>query len=649
MTGMGSDPLGTSPSEPGAAATIEGGPRDDTFLESWAHAEESEGLGVCFALHREPATPSTCYFWLRNGKHVERTTLVRIPAQLPGGLAVTFFGVVEEVCVASHEDLRAVVEDAQQSYRALEPLDVGTAGLTWARVQLLASEPAVFAPPPQGAEVFLATPADAQRAYGFDVMEHRAPLGVLRSGRSGVMGPAFLDLDFVLGANGAHVNITGMAGVAAKSSAMLTIMASLMQTAAQRRREQPGSPDNVVPVPVIFSVKGYDLLWLDEASRRFEVARDGALWEAMGFPASPMPFRAVRVLSPADPRNPSAARVVAGRTAEPYGWALEDIIAQNLFEFLFSDADNGRDTFQGLLAVLAEQLVDDSSGTRRLRRGAPRSFRELLTYLTDAADTDGHPLAAQTHPATIKAFRRRLTKILLQGDGVLVMGDRGCPPKLIGADTLDPDTGLPRPIVIDLHSLGMGEAGYAVQRFAVAAILRAMETDRLRADADPAIRFCIGLDELNRYAPLRGEDPITRYLEYVAAELRSMGVILIGAQQQASLISQRILQNCATRLIGRTEAAELLSPAFSHVPVGLRQVVARFRPGEMLLLQPTFEHPAAIRMPMPPWAMRRGDLMATPGAGAPAPRGSHPAGEGNAGMRLTSAEGAVRARVVFEE
>ena len=71
---------------------------------------------------------------------------------------------------------------------------------------------------------------------------------------------------------------------------------------------------------------------------------------------------------------------------------------------------------------------------------------------------------------------------------------------------------------------------------------------------DP-IEFVV-LDELNKYAPRDGDSPIKETLIDIAQRGRSLGVILVGAQQQASLVASEITQNAAIRIAGRLDAAE---------------------------------------------------------------------------------------------
>ena len=51
------------------------------------------------------------------------------------------------------------------------------------------------------------------------------------------------------------------------------------------------------------------------------------------------------------------------------------------------------------------------------------------------------------------------------------------------------------------------------------------------------------LDELNKYAPREGWSPIKEVLLDIAERGRSLGLILIGAQQTASEVERRVVAN----------------------------------------------------------------------------------------------------------
>ncbi|MEM8641369.1 MAG: hypothetical protein AAGG51_21505 [Cyanobacteria bacterium P01_G01_bin.54] len=66
----------------------------------------------------------------------------------------------------------------------------------------------------------------------------------------------------------------------------------------------------------------------------------------------------------------------------------------------------------------------------------------------------------------------------------------------------------------------------------------------------------IVLDELNKYVPRSGNSPIKNLLVEIAERGRSLGIILIGAQQTASEVERRVVGQASMRVVGRLDAAE---------------------------------------------------------------------------------------------
>ena len=77
------------------------------------------------------------------------------------------------------------------------------------------------------------------------------------------------------------------------------------------------------------------------------------------------------------------------------------------------------------------------------------------------------------------------------------------------------------------------------------------------------------LDELNKYAPREGHSPIKEILLDVAERGRSLGIILIGAQQTASEVERRVIANSSpSGSPGRLDPAEADRPEYGFLPVG---------------------------------------------------------------------------------
>ena len=84
-------------------------------------------------------------------------------------------------------------------------------------------------------------------------------------------------------------------------------------------------------------------------------------------------------------------------------------------------------------------------------------------------------------------------------------------------------------------------------------VLRQAFDDKERSGTARPLQFVV-LDELNKYAPREGSSPIKEILLDVAERGRSLGIILIGAQQTASEVERRIVANSAIRVVGRLDS-----------------------------------------------------------------------------------------------
>ncbi len=90
----------------------------------------------------------------------------------------------------------------------------------------------------------------------FDQMTRRVPAGLSRDDE-----PVYLDLEFLDGSRGAHVNISGISGVATKTTYALFLLYALFHSPALGAYRTNTKA-------IIFNVKGEDLMWLDRATMR---------------------------------------------------------------------------------------------------------------------------------------------------------------------------------------------------------------------------------------------------------------------------------------------------------------------------------------------------------------------------------------------
>lgn len=561
-------------------------------------------IGRVAAPQGQEATSDEFWFWVPPDALVEKTQLVTCRCAL-AGRDFTFYGIIEEVHRSARKRNMGASMDESDGVLDYEP-PFNSEGCTYALVRILRTEPPLLTPPRERAAVCIANAADAQKAYRADDIERPLTVGLVKNGGESLAGRGVIDLDYLLGENGGHLNVNGAAGRGTKSSFLMFINWMLLREARRQKQLAPSSATRLRIVPIVLNVKNYDLFYIDHRSRRFaekqiEYSKD---WNALEID-DPQPFENVTFFVAQQQSNDSPQPT--GRldnSVQAFSWSLSDIIERGLFRFLFSDDDANEANFGALLLDIENELTDskvhgDGSSTRTLnaKDGIPRTFDALADWIvTKFGDKN-----SVHHAGTCKKLSRRLMKTLYESRGVLRRSDaKGQPLQVVRGETCDP-------IVIDLNALsGLPE----LQRFVVATVLQQLVEARTGANQIDGLRYVVTLDELNRFAPKGARDPVTKLIELVASEMRSQGVILLGAQQQASKVSEKVIENSAIRVLGKSGSLELSNTVWKYLSDGARRKAEALLGDEKLVMQDNFREPMHVRVPFPVWAMNKNEALA---------------------------------------
>ena len=275
--------------------------------------------------------------------------------------------------------------------------------------------------------------------------------------------------------------------------------------------------------------------------------------------------------------------------------SLRDIIAGGLLLYLFSEDDAGQANFAALVHDISElltneQVHNDGSSTKTLNETKLGNFGANFEGLLQFIKNEGGNQLSGHASGTWKKLYRRLLKLLYESRGVLRRNEtQGSPLQVVRTETCDP-------IVIDLSELS---GSPELQRFVVATVLRQLVDARTGINRQKGLVYLVTLDELNRFAPRGSHDPITQLIEQVAAEMRSQGIILLGAQQQASLVSQRVIENSALRAIGKSGSNELSHPVWGLLSQAAKRKAESLLGEEKLIVQDNFREPMHVRVPFP--------------------------------------------------
>ena len=575
-------------------------------------------LGLISTSISSESTQDEFYFWVDNRRLAEATQIVRITMPLPAEDPrvkkleqdqVTVIGVVEEV--RRQSESRSLGADharynGQMEERPLLP----PLGFTYAHCKVLDIDPLLFIPLTEGLPVFLANEAEAGRGYGYPDMEKANAdliVGLLRNGGTEIAGAAKLDTRYILGEFGGHVNVTGVAGTGTKTSFLMVLVKMLILHAKQVTKANAAEP--LFIVPIVFNVKGNDLMWLNRPNKNFDIeSKDwDAYRETWGeelFEQFAKPFPG-SVFYSYPVQNDSIKQGLPAGTKK-YSWGLQDVIEWGVEKYLFSAETRTHELMKGVFEDAFQYITKTATGmpsgrTLDSSKGI-KNFQTLIEWMKGATrkseDDEEHYLATRQHDrSTVKATVRRLNNILTGARGVLVINSAsGDPPKIVINKTCDP-------IVIDIDGLES-----ATQRFVVASVIERIKQHRAK-HAERRQRYIVVLDELNRFAPRSSSDEVSRLFEHVAAQLRSQGVILFGAQQKASSISPLVWENAATKALGRTGAVELSADMWRQMlPAVTRSRAASLGPGEKIIIQDIFSYPMLAKIPFTPWATRRDEI-----------------------------------------
>jgi len=517
--------------------------------------------------------------------YLQLDDIVAVTTPVPDRGGVTMYGLVDDV--RSFYEGAKFDSDVFRVQDGVLPVDVATV----AHISVTRVEPELFVPPRPGQAARRAAADERDQALYFDGMARRFPIGLARDGE-----PLWGNLDFLDGSRGAHINISGVSGVATKTSYALFLLYGLFQGDVL-------GADRTNSRALIFNVKGEDLLFLDKPNSRLS-EEESARYSALGL--SPGRFEDISLWAPVS-KNPIGEPVPdTGSRQEgvtPYFWSLRQFCQERLLRFLFAEADSESSQI-GFAVTVAERYLDARTEGQHGRGWVEidgqrlTDFHDLVEHITERAEEifGGSRVAA----ATQDAFLRRL-HAAGEAAGHLVRR----------TDNEDEETRYRidwqagQVNVIDIHNLPD-----RAKRFVVGVVLKQMMADKDRTGQRKPLVFVV-LDELNKYAPSEGWSPIKEVVLDIAERGRSLGVILIGAQQTASEVERRVVANSSFRVVGRLDTAEAQRGEYGFLTQAARARSAILKPGHMFVHQPEIPVPLLAQFPFPSWATRSEEVAET--------------------------------------
>jgi hypothetical protein len=549
----------------------------------------TSALGRVVATERRPNTPHEFHFWTALDSPVGIGTIVRVEGTHPveGQLPVIYGIVVEGF---SYTDLQSPLHDVlghdgSPDSASLAPTERAEIRLyTAAVLRQLPEEP--LQPVPMG-RVFLATNDDvaiALRMDGYLKEGSRTgiPIGIYRAG--GTDAPIYLDADFLLGPEAAHLNITGVSGLATKTSAVEWLLQSIFT----HFPPQKGSV-----AAVCFNVKGPDLCFLDQKGTIEKSDRD--LYEKLGVPAEP--FQRVEYFAPYKPDGLSINTLRSNEelsgNVHPLTWGLREVLQYAEVLLNKDDIDAKADA---LIDFIKERVLDqDFTDPKLARSHRVQSFADLEDWFKDvlrSLEKADDQTWRTHHVATIRKVRNRLSNISTRCAGLVT--DAGTVSDLPFGSFEDRTV-----YVIDVAGLEED-----AQDLIFARVVSRLREHLERRDLG-VNHVVVFVDELNKYAPGDGPDTYVRKMLLDISERgRYLGLVLFGAQQFRSQVHRRVVGNAGSALFGRMDGDELATPGYAVLSPATRTKLATLEKGQLMVRHPHFTQPVFVRFPRP--AVMRG-------------------------------------------
>lgn len=543
--------------------------------------EAVKPIGRVVGTERKPNTPHEFHFWTAPDSDVGIGTLVKVV--IPAARPLTVYGIV--VDGASYTDLQTALHDYVGLQADPAPAIAAATERPEIRVYTAAvlrhEPPEPLQPVPSGS-VFLADDEDVRIALRMDAYAKPGgtgiPAGLYVTG--GQKAPVFLDADFLLGPEAAHLNITGVSGLATKTSAVLFLLASIFEHLS----EEKGSV-----AALCFNVKGPDLLFLDQTT---EIAEDDAeIYQRLNVPAQP--FQNVHYFAPykQDGYNLNTLRTHEELThnVQPLVWGLEQILKFAEVLLTREDVDAKADA---LIEFIRERVVAREFGAEQgtLHRHVVRTFQELEAWFEDVLATceqNNRESFRTHHVATIRKVRNRLLNLSTRAKG-LVANDTS-------VSDLPWDGFQDRGVyVIDVANVEPEAQDLIFARVVTEA------RERLERNALGVDHLIVFADELNKYAPADGHDTYVRKMLLDVSERgRYLGLVLFSAQQFRSQVHKRVVGNAGTGIFGRMDMDELATPGYAVLSPATKSKLATMPKGELMVRHPHFTQPIFLRFPRP--------------------------------------------------
>lgn len=537
-------------------------------------------VGKTSATDKDPNTSEKFTFWLAPEVIINPFDIVEVEQVSHEGKSKTF-GLVTILEHRTDSPTHLANFISSNFGDLIEYPNTPRQGTTIAHVNVLSNDKDIYMPVSSEKIVRFANEKGIQIALGIDTMDpqNRIPAGIIKMS-NGTCAIAYIDRRYILGPESAHVNISGISGLATKTSYAMFLIHAILQTI-------PENEKNKIAV-IILNVKHGDLLQIDQKREKEFTTEEMEMWESLKLIPVPFPEDKVHYYLPRGMRGYPNSFLIPD-IYNIYAYDLEGTIDK--LDFLFTEVSDTSGALEALIGDIMHGIIAREGELRNIY-----SWDNLLN--SPPLFKNGKTQKFGDHyTATVGKFRRLLRRMVKTMHSGIFVDNRSNNEKLLSEEIENIKGG--HIYVVDIaqlkeyeQQLVFGDLLKTIYR------LKTEPKEELGEEIPEKVIFFV--DELNKYAPAGTRlSALTEQVLEIAERGRSLGVILISAQQFMSAVHPRVTGNCATKIIGRSGSAEVLQPDYKFLDKEIKNNITRLSKGELLLSHAVYRQPIKVIFPKP--------------------------------------------------
>ena len=478
-------------------------------------------------------------------------------------------------------------------------------GMNYVTAKVVCNTNNIYIPLQSNAKVMLATAEEINYALGLNDIRNPLVCGYLEmyegtKGCEKVTLPVNLNSKFIIGPEGAHLNISGISGLASKTSYAMFLLKAIQDS---YMKKDPKDEDEDSVAFVLFNVKGKDLLAIDQINDfadegNPEAARKDTFAKYKKLGLDPEPFKNVHYYYPYSiPQTrhwntymtpDEVADNIKKKKAKKFKYIYQ--YDKDNLDLMFANIDDSTQTMEAIISYIISGQGDFNKVS---------DWQGFLDAIKNKCSTENAGKDKEIPVTSWRKFYRIINKSitdnkifardLREEDGETRIGDAL---KYIKKN--------------EVHVIDVAKLSEDKQAYVFGDAIRTIYDLQLGQYAgeegvNTPARIVIFIDELNKYASKETpkNSPILRQVLDVAERGRSLGVVLFAAEQFRSAIHDRVTGNCSTHAYGRTNSIEVTKSDYKSIPSVYKTMMTRLKQGEYIIQNPIFRSLLNIKFPKP--------------------------------------------------